>query len=498
MKKPATTVSLNGYSMSLEKASLIARGALPVLPRSIKKEVDRSREVIEQIVSGDNPVYGVNTGFGYFANKQISTSRLKELQKHFVRSHAGGYGPSLSTEETRLALALRLNLLIKGFSGVRFELCETILKFLENEIYPIIPEYGSVGASGDLIPLAHLALPLIGEGKVSYQGKVMSAKNALKLAGLAPIELAEKEGLSFVNGTEIMQAVGGMALAAALKVSDRADRIAALSFEALGAHITALDERIHLARGQKGQIETAKNIRGELSGSYLYDKSLERQRVQDPYSLRCSPQIHGPSKDALTYAKEIIEREFNAVTDNPLVFAEDKQILSGGNFHGQALAISFDFASIAVSELANVADRRIELLMNPQTSKLPAFLAKDEGFNSGYMVLQYLSASLVNENKLLANPASTDSIPGNVGIEDHVSMGMTSARKLKKVVENTRTVLSLEMLAAAQAIYLAKVKKLGKGTQKTYDLVRKLIPPLKKDRIVSIDVGKAVRVFEEL
>ena len=489
-------VLIDGNSLNLERADAIAKNAKIVIPLSIRKKIENSQLLVKERARESTPVYGVNTGVGFFANTRIRHPQLQKLQVNILKSHAVGYGPPLSIPETRLAMALRLNVLVKGYTGVSHPLCEALLNLINAEIYPIIPEYGSVGASGDLAPLAHLALPLIGEGRVHYKGKEISAKQALKLAKLKPIILEEKEALSLINGTQIMLAVGSIALAKAKYLLAQAEKIVALTYEGLAASPEALNPMIHELRQQEGQIVTARQIMDEIKGSYLFDPDAIHYRLQEPYSLRCAPQVHGPSRDALQYASKIVDLELNAVTDNPLVFSEQRKILSGGNFHGQALALAFDFASMATSELANISDRRIETLLNPNISGLPAFLTPREGINSGYMAIQYLSASLVNENKVLSNPACTDSIPGNVGIEDFVSMGMTSARKFKTIVKNATIVLALEMLAAVQAIDLRKVKKLGKGTSKSYQAIRELIPKLGDDRLISEDIAKAVEILE--
>ena len=460
--------------------------------------MDDSRKLVKQIAHQADPVYGINTGFGFFAKKRISKSQLQTLQINLLKSHASGYGTPLSLPETRLAMALRLNVLVKGYTGVRFELCQALLNLILAEIYPVIPEFGSVGASGDLVPLAHLALPLTGNGFVFYKDKIMPASEALKAAQLKPIKLVEKEGLSLINGTQIMLAVGGLALAKARSYLLKADRIAAMTYEGFNASADALNPQIHEIRKQPGQIISARNILHELQGSYLLNPHNKRSRVQDPYSIRCAPQIHGPSRDSIEFSCSLVENELNAVTDNPLVFSEQHKILSGGNFHGQPLAFAFDIACMALSEIANVSERRLELLLNPHLSELPAFLTPKEGINSGYMAAQYLCGSLVNDNKILANPACTDSIPGNVGIEDHVSMGMTSARKLKKIVQNTKAVLATELVAAAQAIDLRKATPLGQGTKKSYNAIREVVPKLTSDRMISEDINKAVDVFERL
>lgn len=497
-KRIPRTILLDGESLTLDQAFAISRGAAIDLHPAVAAKVSASRQTVERQMPKHRPVYGVNTGFGFLANQLIPPKQLKELQRNILRSHAAGHGNPLSIPETRLAMALRLNVLSKGTSGVRFELCKALLQLIHADIYPVIPEFGSVGASGDLAPLAHLALPLIGEGKVQYQERVVPAMEALVDAGLEPFALAEKEGLALINGTQIMLSVGGITLAQSLSLLVKADQTAALSYEALQANPLTLDARIHRARGQRGQILSAQTMREQLEGSYLYKPRMPYPRVQDPYSLRCVAQVHGASRDAISYSCEIIDRELNASTDNPLVFADSHQILSGGNFHGQPLAMAFDIAAIALAELSSISERRLELLLNPHLSGLAAFLAAKPGLESGYMAVQYLSASLVNEGKLLANPACTDSIPGNVGIEDHVSMGMTSARKLKRLFTHVETVLAIETMAAAQAIDLRRCWPLGRGTQQIYNKLRSHVAPLTTDRIVAHDVEAALIAFQAL
>lgn len=491
-------ILLDGHSLTLTQAEAIANGAPIGIAPEARAAVEADRAVIERIMHGDKAVYGVNTGFGFFANQRIDSSDLLKLQDNIIQSHAAGYGAALSIAETRLAMALRLHVLLKGYTGVRFSLCQALLDLINAHIYPIIPEYGSVGASGDLAPLAHLALSLTGRGKVSYNGEEMDASEALAAAGLTPVTLAEKEGLGLINGTQIMLSVGGLALIAGQRLGPMADLVAALTFEAMVAHPEVLDPRIHALRGQKGQIACAQAIREHLQGSYLYHPATKHARVQDPYSLRCAPQIHGPCCEALAYAEGIIGRELNAATDNPLVFSDTGEAISGGNFHGEPLAMAFDFAAIALSELSSVSERRLELLLNPHLSGLNAFLAANQGLESGYMASQYLSASLVNQDKLLANPACTDSIPGNVGIEDHVSMGMTSARKLRQLVPNCRVVLAIEAMAAAAAIDMRDVEPLGKGSQLLYNTIRAHVKPLTCDRIVAEDIQGAVDALQTI
>ena len=490
-------VILDGSHINFDYVRAISLGAKVQIHSSVAQQIESSREFVERIADGEKAVYGINTGFGYLAKHKIGKAKLKELQVNLLKSHAGGHGDPLSIPETRLAMALRLNVLLKGLTGVKLELCQSLANLINANIIPIIPEYGSVGASGDLAPLAHLALPLIGHGQVLYRGKVIGARAALQRAGLKPYRLGVKEGLSLINGTQVMLAIGSLALLNALRLVEQADLITALTYEAMAGHIDALNPLIHQVRGQTGQITSAEAIHDHLEGSYLYNPDTKRSRVQDPYSMRCAPQIHGPSRDALSYSKGVVIKELNATTDNPLVFVDRLEVLSGGNFHGQCLAFAFDIAAMAIAEIGNVSERRLELLINPHFSELPAFLTPFEGTHSGYMTAQYLSASLVNENKLLANPACTDSIPGNVGVEDHVSMGMTSARKLKRVIKNTRVILAAEMVAAAQGVDLRGVKELGKGTALLYRRLRQDVPELKNDRVIAKDINQAVKLLEE-
>jgi histidine ammonia-lyase len=483
-------VYLDGDQLAMDQIPNLAAGAPVKVSEDVVSQIKESRAAVEKAAASGTPVYGVNTGFGYFSNTTIDHDGLKQLQLNIIRSHASGWGNPLSEEESRLAMVFRLNVLAKGHTGVRLELIQALEDLINSGITPIIPEYGSVGASGDLAPLAHLALPLVGEGEVMYRGTRQPAAEALAAAGLTPIELQEKEGLSLVNGTQVMLAVGSLALSRAIKLLNWAGRAVALSYEGLEARPTPLHPELHELRGQVGQIASAAAIRQELEGSRLYS-GIDHPRLQDPYSLRCAPQIMGPTSDALDYCQTIIERELNAATDNPLVLS-DGTIISGGNFHGQAIALPFDFAGMAVAELGNVSERRLELLLNPHMSKLPAFLSSDEGLCSGYMAAQYLAGSLVNANKGFANPASTDSIPGNVGIEDFVSMGMTSARKLRTIVENVEVIVTIELLAAAQAVDLRGItpEQLGEGSRATYEAVRAVTPMLVEDRVIAIEIEK--------
>lgn len=491
-------IILDGNSLTFPDALSIAQGNRVAISSVCFDKLMKSRTVVEKKACKSTPIYGLNTGFGWLANKAIPLDKLQQLQKNIILSHAVGMGPLLSVEETRLAMALRLNVLLKGFTGVRPVLCETLCSHINAEIYPLIPEYGSLGASGDLAPLAHLALPLIGEGKVLFEGNTLEAKTALQKAGIPPLTLEVKEGLSLINGTQIMLSVGLLALAKSLKLLEQADKIAALSYEGASAHTEPLDPFLHVLRGHPGQITSAEAILKEIEGSYLFDQETKRMRIQDPYSLRCAPQVHGASRDAIQFAIEVVTRELNAATDNPLVDPDSDRILSGGNFHGQCLAIAFDTAAMAVAELGSISERRLEVHLNPHISGLPPFLTPNGGLNSGYMLTQYLGGSFVNENKILSHPACTDSIPGNVGIEDHVSMGMTSARKLRQIVSNTKSILGIEYIVAAQAVDLRDGVKLGKGTQKTYDLIRKKVDKLEHDRMLQDELYEGVSTLDLL
>ncbi len=491
----AQVVLIDGNSLKLASLTAIAQGAKVVMSKSVMHRVRQANRYLKAAIKKNEPIYGVNTGMGFLANKRIHHKRLLALQENLIRSHSAGYGALLSNEEVRMIMALRLNTLVKGHSGVRYRLCEALYALIQEEIYPLIPEHGSVGSGGDLVPLAHMSLALMGEGYVSYKGKIVLAKEALEKAKLSSLRLAEKEGLALINGTQASLATGGLALENALLLIDIADHITALTYEAFSANPEPLHPLIHEERGQLGQIKSAQTIYSQLHKSYLFYAQTKHLHLQDPYSIRCAPQIHGASRDAMMYARGITELELNALVDNPLIFPDHHLILNGGNFHGQPLAMAFDVASLALAEIGSVSQRRLELLLNPQYSGLPPFLAKQDGLQCGLMASQYLDTSLVNENKLLANPSVTDSSPGNVGIEDHVSTGMISGRKLKRIVENIKAILAVEWLAGAQAIDMRKIKQLGVGTKKLYQELRKEVPKLTKDRILAEDIQKTVNLI---
>lgn len=479
-------IVLNGEDLTLLDLKRIARNGeeVSINPKNIEK-VNNAEEIVKKLANGDDAVYGINTGFGHLANVKIDKKSLSELQANLLMSHACGVGDPLPKETVRAMIALRINALIQGYSGLREKTVLKLLEYLNKDFIPVVYEKGSLGASGDLALLSHMSLPLIGLGEVEYQGIRYQTKDALQIAKIEPLsDLKAKEGLSLINGTQAMSAIGGLVLYDGFKLLRYADLALSLSMEALQGVMNAYDERVHIARRQLGQIKVAADIRDYLEGSQSVTKQNEI-RVQDAYSLRCAPQVHGAALDALQHIKDILEREMNAVTDNPLVFNGNNEAISAGNFHGEPLAMTFDYMGIALSELANISERRIERMVNPHLSGgLPAFLAKESGLNSGFMIVQYTAASLVSENKVLAHPASVDSIPSSANQEDHVSMGSISARKARMILENARKVIAMEMFTACQAIDLRGEKRLGKTTLKAYQAIRKHIPFIEKDEVL--------------
>jgi histidine ammonia-lyase len=406
-------IIITGDTLTLEEVAAVCRNYEEVeLSDYAVQKIIESRKVVDEFVENEKVVYGITTGFGKFSDVTISKEESKTLQENLIISHAVGAGKPFETEVVRGIMLLRINNLAKGYSGARLVTVQTMIEMLNKRVHPIVPEKGSLGASGDLAPLSHMVLPMIGLGQAEYMGQVMTGKEAMEKAGIPVIELTAKEGLALINGTQVMTAVGALTLYDALNIVKAADIAAALSFEAQNGVVDALDYRLHEIRPHKGQIETAKILSELLAGSKMTTRQGEI-RVQDAYSLRCVPQVHGASKDAISYVKEKVETEMNSVTDNPIIFPETKEGISGGNFHGQPMALAFDFLGIALAELANVSERRIERLVNPALSGLPAFLVDHGGLNSGYMIVQYSAAALVSENKILAHPASVDSIPSS-------------------------------------------------------------------------------------
>ena len=465
------------------------------LSKQQEEEVKRSAGRIDKIIEKGNPVYGINTGFGALCNQTIKKEDIQKLQANLIRSHSCGTGNPLTKEETKGTMLLLINSLSKGYSGIRLETLETLIEMYNKEVIPVIPEKGSLGASGDLIPLAHLALALIGEGKSCHNGRIMPSKRAMKSAGIKPITLKAKEGLALINGTHVITSLSALNLYHALNVSKTADIASAMSFEALRGIRSSLDSKIHNLKPYKGQKNTAENLRRLIKASKISSTKNNRtynlSKVQDSYSLRCIPQIHGPVKDELNHIKKIIETEMNSVTDNPLIFEEE--CLSGGNFHGQYIGIAMDNFSSTITTLGSVSERRTDRLLNDPLNK--PFLTQEPGLNSGLMIPQYLSAALLSMNKILSYPAVNTSIPVSGNQEDYVSMAMTSAIKAREVVKNIEYVIAVEFLCGAEA--LEHKDKPGKGTKKAYETIRKHVQPIKEDRVFSEDIEKIYKLVHE-
>ena len=450
-------------------------------------QMEAARALVEHAAEN---TYGVNTGFGRFVSESIPDDQVDELQLRLLRSHACGVGEPYPDEIVRAALLMRANTLAKGYSGTRPEVAERLLDCLAHGVLPEVPSRGSVGASGDLAPLAHLALPLVGEGQAWFEGTLLPGDEALAAAGLEPVRLGAKEGLSLINGTQFMAAMASLALVRAWRLARTADLACALSLESLQGSRTSFHPAIHQARPLPGQVDSAANLHRLLEESAIIESHRWCDRVQDAYSLRCAPQVHGASKDGIRYALEVLVTEANSVTDNPLVFA-DGDVISGGNFHGQPVSQALDFLAIAVSTLANISERRIEQMVNPDISGLPPFLARNPGLESGFMIPQVVAASLASENKSLAHPASVDTIPTSANREDHVSMGVTAARHADRVVGNTAKVLGIEVLCAAQGLDLGEQLRPGKGVAAAYKALRKRVAGLEGDRYLAPDLAVA-------
>lgn len=506
---------IDGNSLTLEDVGKVAWQDTQVdLSDEAHTQIANSRKVVETMLASREVVYGITTGFGKFKDIYIPPEDSLALQRNFLMSHAAGVGPPFDTATVRAITVLRANALAKGFSGIRTRVVRLLLSLLNERVHPIIPEQGSVGASGDLAPLAHLALVLIGEGSAEYDDEILPGKEALKRAGLRPVILKAKEGLALTNGTQAMTGLGALVILEARALAKLADIIGAMSLEGLLGTDRAFTSAVHEVRPHKGQIASASNLRKLLAGSELMVSHAECGMVQDAYSLRCMPQVHGASRQSFEHAREVLEIEFNSATDNPLVFEDS--VVSGGNFHGQPVALVMDYVCTALAELANISERRTERLVNPFLSNgLPAFLTIDGGLNSGFMIAQYTAAALVSENKCLAHPASVDSIPTSANQEDHVSMGTISSRKARSILANLKYVLAIELLCAAQALDLrtgahqkgeprsfaptgihTHGERPGKGVELAHAFVRKHIPHLKKDRLVKEDIDKAFQLID--
>jgi len=485
----STAFEITGSSLPIEDVERVAYGGVQVgLTQRARERVTAARAVVDRAESDELSTYGLNTGVGRFVDTHIPAGLTAELQKRVLRSHAAGVGEPYPDEVVRAAQLLRINTLALGFSGVRVELVERMVGLLNAGVLPFVPARGSVGASGDLAPLSHLCLPIVGEGRAYVGGELLDAADALARTGLEPIELASKEGLSLINGTQFMTAMGIVFGLRARRLLRMADLVAALSVEALRGSDQPFLPQIHELRPHEGQRVSAANMLAAMAGSTITDSHRWCDRVQDAYSLRCSPQVHGASRDALEHGLRTFQIEAQSVTDNPLVFPEEDLLRSNGNFHGQPCAISLDLMAIAVAEIANISERRTERLVNPSLSGLPAFLVAEGGLNSGYMIAQYTAAALVSENKIYCHPASVDSIPTSAAQEDHVSMGNHAGLKLLRVLENAERVVAIELLCATQGVDFLTPRRPGAGTAALHAAVRTRVPYLEADRILNDEI----------
>jgi histidine ammonia-lyase len=489
-------IRIDGDSFSIDELKRFIGDERVVVPKGVKTRIDVVRRFVDDAVSSEEPHYSINTGFGLLANRRIPRKDLIKLQENLIVSHAVGVGPPFSREITRLIMLLRANVLALGYSGIRRRTLELLVDMINKEVVPVIPSQGSVGASGDLAPLAHLALCMMGRGEAWYRGNPMPAGKALRAAGLQPATLAEKEGLALINGTQAMAAMGALALIKLENLLKVADVIGALSVEGDSASKGPFDARIQRLRPHPGQIATASNVRKLIAGSRIIASHRHCTRVQDPYSFRCIPQVHGAVKDAVAYARGVVLRELGSCTDNPLIFVEDGDILSGGNFHGEPLAIAMDTLAIAVAELGSIAERRVAILMTPLAGEIDeSFLTPEAGINSGLMIPHVTMSALVSENKVLAHPSSVDSIPTSGGQEDHVSMGTFAARKALDVIRNVEEILAIELFAACEAIDLQRKRgRPGKGTAAVHRFVRGRVPEIQGDREFRLDIQECVRM----
>ncbi len=495
------TLTLDGKSLTIESLHSVAlnhKETIALSP-SARKAMQRSRSLVEQWLANDEVIYGVTTGFGEFANVRIPFDKIEELQKNLIFSHAAGSGDPLPYDVVRAMMILRINALAKGYSGIRPSTVDAIIKFFNAGLIPVVPSQGSVGSSGDLVQLSHLVLTMMGYGSVfnSKKEKIETASAAMKRAGLVPLKLSAKEGLALINGTQMMTAFAGIIARESIQLMKLADISCALSVEALKGTDTAFDERIHKLRPYPGQMASAGNLRTLIRGSAIRESHRHNDdRVQDAYSLRCAPQVHGASRDALTYVESKVHVEINSANDNPLIFPAEQQHLEGGNFHGQPMALAMDFAGIAIAELANISERRIERMVNGTLSRLPRFLTSNGGLNSGLMIAQYTAASLVSENKVLAHPASVDSIPTSANQEDHNSMGSIAAQKCMRILRNAQTVIAIELMTAAQAVDFHHPLACGKGTDAAYRLIRRHVAHLDDDRILYDDIQNMLTLVQ--
>ncbi len=483
---------LDGESLTIDQVYQVAHDhGLKIevqISKKCQKNLKKSDEFVNQLLSEGKIIYGINTGFGALSNVHIPNEKLKELQYNLIRSHCAGVGEPFSIPITRAIMLLRANCLIQGHSGVTPEIVQRILDFINHGVHPVIPQKGSVGASGDLAPLSHLALSLIGEGEVSFQGKTIHSRFALEQIKKEPVILGPKDGLALINGTAVMTALGCLSLVEAKRMARSADIIGALTLEAVRGTIKAYDLKISMLKPHPGQLSVAHNMNNLLKNSEILVSHPNCGKVQDPYSLRCIPQVHGSCRQTFDHAEQVLAVEINSVTDNPLIFVDEKEVVSGGNFHGEALAMCMDYMAIGLSELASISERRVEKMMNPTFSGLPAFLTKESGLNSGFMIAHVTSAALVSENKILSHPASVDSVPTSTDKEDHVSMGVTSGRKLYEILENLGHCLAIELLCNTQGIEFLRPLKSSKALEAVHALVRRHVPAVVQDRVFHKDI----------
>ena len=485
------TVTLDGEHLTLEDVLEVAEGRAKVkISPSVAKKVRRSRDFIEKALRQGEKIYGVTTGFGMLSDQLIDRSQIEDLQRNLIRSHSVGVGPFFDEVTTRAITLLRANVIAMGYSGVRMEVLKRLVEMINKGVHPLVPEQGSVGASGDLAPLAHLSSVLIGEGEATFRGKVMPGEKAMERARIPILTLKAKEGLALVNGTQVMTAVGLLALLRAERLCKVADIVGACTLDALKGTLSAFDQDIQRVRPFPGPLAVARNFQKLGQKSEIAESHKFCSKIQDAYSLRCIPQVHGAVRDALAFVRRTLEIEVNSATDNPLIFAEKGKILNCGNFHGEPVAFAADLLGIAVSELGGISERRIEKLINPALSGLPAFLTSEGGLHSGLMMVQVSAAALASENKILAHPASVDSIPTSADKEDHVSMGTIAARKGRDIVNNVEQILAMELLCATQGLEFLLPLKPGIGIKETYNVVRKKVPPITGDRRFSDDIKK--------
>jgi len=490
-------IIIDGNTLTLEQVEQVARNHAPVrLAETSIAGVEKCRAYVDKVIANKDVVYGLTTGFGKFSTVSIPEENIAELQLNLIRSHSVSVGEAYDEATTRAIMLLRIAVLAKGHSGIRLQTLQALIQMLNSGVHPLIPKRGSVGASGDLSPLSHLALVLLGEGEAIYQGELMSGQAAMAKAGITPIRLAAKEGLALNNGTQVMAAIGVLALLDAERLCKQADITAAMSIDALKGTPRAFDPLVHKLRPHPGQKTSAENIRQLLENSPLRESHLNCGNVQDAYSLRCTPQVHGAVRDALAYARTVLDVEINSATDNPLIFPDEGKVISGGNFHGEPLAIAMDTMGIALSELANISERRMEQMLNPALSRgLSPFLAKRPGLDSGFMIMQLTAASLISENKVLAHPASVDSIPTSANQEDHVSMGSVSAIKLQQIVENVSNVIAIELIISAVALDHRGIKS-SPGLEAAKALLREQVATLQQDRVMYPDIRAALGMIK--